>query len=146
MAVSGAKGPRQARVAAYKAILRASIDQRPSGIRQKISEVLGTHKSFISQITNPADPTPIPQRHLDAIIDVCHLSPLEQRRFLAAYRAAHPEHVASEHEVHRRYRTLHIQIPVLGDARRQRELESLIRDTVRRLCNLVAGPRGTADV
>ena len=55
---------RQELVRGYKSVLRECIDQRPSGMRRKIAEVLGTHKSFISQITNPADPTPIPREKL----------------------------------------------------------------------------------
>jgi len=101
--------------------------------------VLGTHKSFISQITNPADPTPLPARHLDAVIDVCHLSPAEEKRFLAAYRAAHPDLAPLAHDGHRHYRTLHLQVPELGDPDRQEALEVLIRDLVRRLCSLIEG-------
>ena len=41
-------------VAAYKQILRECIDRRPSGTRQKIALALGKHKSFVSQMTNPA--------------------------------------------------------------------------------------------
>ena len=102
-----------------------------------MAEVLGTHKSFISQITNPSDPTPIPSRHLEAIIDVCHLSPAERGRFLSAYRDAHPDQMEPDSESHRHFRTLHIQVPALDDPRKQQALESLIRDTVRRLCELM---------
>ena len=128
---------RQALVASYKTTLRQLIDQRPSGVRQKIAEVTGTHKSFISQVTNPADATPLPARHIDAIFDVCHLSSEERASFLEQYHAAHPEHAADVHRAHRHTRTLHVQVPVLDDARRQRALESLIRDTVRRICELI---------
>ncbi len=128
---------RQELVASYKATLRQLIDQRPSGVRQKIAEVTGTHKSFISQVTNPADATPLPARHIDAIFEVCHLSSEERTAFLEQYHAAHPEHAADVHEPHRHTRTLHLQVPVLDDARRQRALESLIRDTVRRICQLI---------
>ena len=57
---AASRGRRQERIAAYKTTLRRFIDQRPSGIRRKIAEVTGTHKSFISQITNPSDATPLP--------------------------------------------------------------------------------------
>ena len=134
------RGKRHERIAAYKTTLRRYIDQRPSGIRRKIAEVTGTHKSFISQITNPSDSTPLPARHIDSIFDVCHLSPEEQRAFLKEYRSAHPGH--SEHAERRtapkrHTRTLHLQVPVMQDDKRQKALESLIRDTVRRLCDLV---------
>ncbi len=128
---------RQRRIAEYKTTLRRLIDKRPSGIRQKIAEVTGTHKSFISQVTNPSDPTPLPARHIDAIFEVCHLSPEERAGFLDTYHAAHPEQAARAHAAYRHTRTLHIQVPLLADEKRQKALESLIRDTVRRMCELV---------
>ena len=108
-------------------------------MRQKIAQVLGTHKSFISQITNPNDPTPIPARHLDAIIDVCHMSPAEQQSFIDNYRLAHPNQTQTllDKSQQRHYKTLHIQIPLLADAHKQQQLESYIQDTVRKLCDLV---------
>ena len=128
---------RQERIAAYKTTLRRFIDQRPSGIRRKIAEVTGTHKSFISQITNPSDTTPLPARHLDSIFAVCHLSPEEKRAFLKEYHSAHPGHTELRRASRRHTRTLHLQVPVIEDQRKQKALESLIRDTVRRLCELV---------
>jgi hypothetical protein len=129
---------RQELIGSYKLLLRQFIDQRPSGMRRKIAEVLGTHKSFISQITNPVDPTPIPVRHLDPIGDVCHFSQAERERLMEAYLKAHPEHRrAGEDATPRHYRTLHVQIPVLADPDKQRALEALVRDTVRRLCELI---------
>ena len=128
---------RKERIAAYKATLRRFIDQRPSGIRRKIAEVTGTHKSFISQITNPSDGTPLPARHIDTIFAVCHLSPEEQRAFLAEYRSAHPGQTARRESPPRHTRTMHLQVPVLRDQTKQKALESLIRDTARRLCDLV---------
>ena len=87
---------RQERIAAYKTTLRRFIDQRPSGIRRRIAEVTGTHKSFISQITNPSDATPLPARHIDTIFAVCHLSPEEQRTFLERPSRPAGEHGAPE--------------------------------------------------
>lgn len=134
----GSRGKRHERIAAYKTTLRRYIDQRPSGIRRKIAEVTGTHKSFISQITNPSDATPLPARHIDSIFAVCHLSPEEKQAFLKEYHSAHPGHAELRQAPPRRHtRTLHLQVPVIGDERKQKALESLIRDTVRRLCDLV---------
>jgi hypothetical protein len=45
-------------VRSYKRLLQAYLDRRPSGTRQKIALALGKHKSFISQIANPAYPAP----------------------------------------------------------------------------------------
>ena len=130
-------GTRKERIAAYKTTLRRFIDQRPSGIRRKIAEVTGTHKSFISQITNPSDTTPLPARHIDTIFAVCHLSPEEQRAFLEEYHSAHPGHATLGNAPQRHTRTLHLQVPVMKDEKKQKALESLIRDTIRRLYDLV---------
>ena len=45
-------------------ILQDVLDRRPSGMRQRLAEALGKNRSFISQISNPAYPTPIPAQHL----------------------------------------------------------------------------------
>lgn len=126
---------KQELIARYKRILRNYLDQRPSGVRQKIAQVLGTHKSFVSLITNPNDPTPIPARHLEAIMDVCYLSAREKKEFLEAYNLAHPDQ-APPPRTHLHYKTLHIQVPVLASHEKQEALELLIQDTVRRLYNL----------
>lgn len=126
-------------VAAYKSVLRGYLDQRPSGARQRIARLLGTHKSFVSQITNPADTTPIPARHLGAILEVCHLSEKERETFLAAYAAAHPRQANSLfREGHPHFKTLHIEVPLVDDAESQDELERLIRDFAYRTGELVA--------
>ena len=138
--MAATRDKRQERISAYKTTLRRFIDQRPSGVRRKIAEVTGTHKSFISQITNPSDATPLPARHIDAIFAVCHLSPEEKQAFLKEYHSAHPGlsgHAELRNAPQRHTRTLHLQVPVMQDERKQKALESLIRDTVRRLCELV---------
>ncbi|MBK1670640.1 hypothetical protein CKO28_21700 [Rhodovibrio sodomensis] len=127
-------------MAAYKQRLRDYLDRRPSGARLRIARVLGTHKSFVSQITNPADPTPVPARHLNAIFDICQLSQSEREDFLALYAAAHPEHVSGVAAGRPGYvKTLHVDVPVLADADRQRDLEELIRDFARRAAALARG-------
>jgi hypothetical protein len=129
----------EARVAAYKAILRACIDRRPSGLRLKIAGALGKHKSFVSQITNPAYAVPIPARHIGPILEICRLSRQERETFLSAYRAAHPGPAPPRHKAatpRARSRALRIEVPVLEDAGRQRQLEELIREVARRVIAL----------
>lgn len=88
--------PRDARpapddpIAAYKRLLRDYLARRPSGTRQRIAKVIGTHKSFISQVANPAYRVPLPAQHVETIMSVCHFSAEERASFLAAYEAAHP--------------------------------------------------------
>ncbi len=115
-------------VSAYKSLLRDMIDRRPSGTRQRIAVALGKHKSFVSQITNPAYAVPVPEPHLATIFELCHFSAEERRLFLQAYHRAHPGRVVrpdsamSEPET-----TITIHIPSLKDPRRQAELVDSIR-------------------
>lgn len=129
-----AAASRQERIQLYKEILRDCLDRRPSGARQKIARVLGTHRSFVSQITNPADPTAIPARHVALILELVHASPNERERFLAAYHQAHPKQSAKlKTDTDLPLKTVHIEIPVLPDPSAQAALEDLVRDTVSRL-------------
>ena len=86
-----AQASRADAIAAYKMLLRACIERRPSGLRGRLALALGKHKSFVSQITNPAYGVPIPAADLPILVDICHLSAAEREQFLALYRAAHPE-------------------------------------------------------
>ena len=79
-------------IAVYKDLLRGYLAMRPSGLRKKISEAIGTNRSFVSQITNPNYRVPVPPHYVRTIMDVCHLSPAERGSFLNAYIAAHPAH------------------------------------------------------
>jgi hypothetical protein len=75
---------------AYKDLIRGYLAIRPSGLRKKISDAIGTNRSFVSQITNPNYRVPIPSQYIHTIMDLCHLSPVERAAFLNAYLAAHP--------------------------------------------------------
>ncbi|OCP23579.1 MULTISPECIES: hypothetical protein [unclassified Ensifer] len=77
-------------IAAYKELLRDFLAKRPSGLRKKISDAIGTNRSFVSQITNPKYSVPIPSHYVQKIIAVCHLTPSERAQFLEAYVEAHP--------------------------------------------------------
>jgi hypothetical protein len=127
-------------IAAYKAILRDYIDRRPAGMRARIAVALGKHKSFVSQLTNPIYPMPVPARHLSAIFDICHFSAEERKTFLKAYALAHPARAADtvpgEDSVPHR-KVLSVEIPVLRDSKKQRALELLVRQFVERVCKLL---------
>ncbi len=122
------KAPHDDPVAAYKVLLREMIDRRPSGTRLKIAQALGKHKSFVSQITNPAYSVPVPARHLTTIFDLCHSSPDERRVFLKAYRKAHPgRHLRAVDESSEDTVTLSIDVPALKDPRHRAEVIDSIR-------------------
>jgi hypothetical protein len=114
----------QARVAAYKAILQEVLDARPSGMRQRLAEVLGKNRSFISQISNPAYAVPIPVQHVERIVEVCHFSPREKERFLTAYRKAHPRRLQILKDEQQRTHT--ITLPDLGSDARNGQLDAIV--------------------
>ena len=128
-------------IAAYKAILKGYIDRRPAGMRARIAGALGKHKSFVSQLTNPIYPMPIPARHVSTILAACHFSAEERKTFLKAYAVAHPAAIAGELPDDGRFRArrkvLSLEIPLLRDPRKQRALEALLRQFVERVFELV---------
>jgi len=79
-------------IASYKAILRSVIEERPSGMSQRLSEALGKNRSFISQISNPNYRIPVPYKHLDTIFTVCGFSTKQRKAFLDEYYIAHPKY------------------------------------------------------
>lgn len=139
----GARGKAEAKdspVADYKRLLQTMIDQRPSGMRLKIAEALGKHKSFVSQITNPAYAVPVPARHLETIFRICHFTAEEREVFLALYRQAHPSQARGGGRAAERRpatRTLEIEVPRLQDPEKQRQLEALLRETAGRIAALL---------
>jgi len=139
MADAGTPQGKDQLVAAYKRILQTSLDRRPSGTRQRIAEALGKHKSFVSQITNPAYSVPIPARHVTAILELCHFSAEERRAFLEAYVQAHPSRRQALKPAPRggTPHVLHIPVPTFEDQELQREVEDLIRAFAARVVQLV---------
>lgn len=133
----GDAGPSAEAVARYKAILQKVIDTRPSGTRQRLAGALGKNRSFVSQITNPAYATPIPARHLETIFEICHFSPDERRRFLAAYGEAHRRKLPATTHDGPRLRPHTVYLPDLGDEARNHELDRAVGEFVQRLVRLV---------
>ncbi len=123
-------------VVEYKTILKRVLDNRPSGTRQRLAKALGKNRSFISQIANPAYPVPIPVQHLETMFELCHFSQDDRREFLAAYRRAHPRRFALVHAIPRT-RIVSLAVPDLGDAKRNRAVDAMIADLVRRLRKFV---------
>lgn len=124
-------------VATYKQILREFIDRRPSGTRQRIAKALGTHKSFVSQITNPALRVPLPAPHVASIFKICHFSPEERAGFLDAYRIAHPNQAAAlESEEVSGKRIVMIELPDFEDPGKQERLAEAIEDIAAKMIAL----------
>jgi len=134
------KAPDAGPIAAYKTILRDAIDRRPAGMRARIADALGKHKSFVSQLSNPIYPMPVPARHIETIFEICHFSPEERRAFLKAYERAHPNastEPVQENAASGRRKTISLDVPELRDARKQRALESLLREFADRVADLL---------
>ncbi len=123
-------------VAGYKSLLRSFIERRPSGLRGRLAMALGKHKSFVSQIANPAYAVPIPAGDLPIIFEVCHLSAQEREGFLALYRRAHPERARRVTPPSPRSHELRIAVPEFRSPATAREVETLILDFSARIIRL----------
>ena len=125
-------------VAAYKRLLAAIIDRRPSGTRQRLATALAKNRSFVSQITNPSYPTPIPASHLAQIFEVCHFSGAERQEFTRLYARAHPKKMLAEKPP----RTAAVvELPDLGDEAKNRKLHGLVSAFVRDIARLIEDDR-----
>jgi hypothetical protein len=124
-------------VAAYKRLLAAIIDKRPSGTRQRLASALAKNRSFVSQITNPAYATPIPASHLGQIFEICHFSAAERQEFTRLYGIAHPKKMLA----HAPRRTSSVHLPDLGDVERNRKLHGLVSAFVRDIARLIEDDR-----
>ena len=127
-------------ISEYKRLLRDVIERRPSGLRLKISEALGTHKSFVSLITNPNDPTPVPSRHIPTLLSLCQFQPAEEATFLAAYQAAHKtkgQRRSPRSRAGTSDRVVEIRVPSFSDSRKQKEFEAMLRQFAQSVANLI---------
>jgi hypothetical protein len=123
-------------IAEYKAILQRVLEARPSGTRQRIAAALSKNRSFVTQITSPAYDTPLPSRHVDLIMEICHFSATEREAFLAAYRRAHPNRPTSS-PGGGRLRPHTIYLPDLGSPGRNRQMDALVADFIQKLTELL---------
>src|ERR1700734_1618581 len=104
-------------VADCKRLLQIVCDNRPSGTRGRLAVALGTNRSFVSQLVNPAYAMESPAQHHEIIFEVCHFSPADRAAFLAIYDNTHPgRREAGESTAPSRVVTF--TVPDLGNARR----------------------------
>lgn len=130
-------------VAEYKRILAGVLDQRPSGTRQRLAAALAKNRSFISQISNPAYPTPIPANHIDVIFEICHFSPAEKKHFMDVYRRGHPKRFAVRHDAqHLKPHTIYL--PDFGSDARNEQLHAIVGDFVRQIVRVMKEPEKKA--
>lgn len=126
-------------VAVYKGILQDVLYHRPSGTRQRLAEALGNKASFISQIANPAYSVPIPTRHVDTILDVCHFSPAERARFLEAYARAHPRSAPVKRNA--RWREIRLRVPNLATPEKNKALDDMLAEVAASITRMLKDER-----
>lgn len=123
-------------VAEYKRIFKEVLNSRPSGMRIRLAHAMGKNRSFVSQISNPAYPVPIPIQHLNTIFDLCHFPPHAKNGFLQAYARAHPRRVGRLAEIPRE-RTVTLHLPDLGNGKRNGQVDALMQEFARRLAAIL---------
>jgi hypothetical protein len=124
----------------YKQILQDVVDRRPSGIRLKIAEALGRNKSFVSQITNTNYDIPVPERHLELIIEIAHFTPEEKVRFISCYRRAHPRdgrRMAGKSAGAGNRRVLRLELPRLSSPAEEARVDHLIQEFAAQVNELI---------
>jgi len=128
-------------IRAYKTILSQVIDQRPSGMRQRLADALGKHRSFVTQISSPAYSIPIPAKHLPAIFSVCHFSQAERDQFMAAYQQAHPGKVSAA-SGSRKTRHVSLIVPDFGDDKQNAALDRAINEFIQKITSIAGRGSG----
>jgi hypothetical protein len=118
-------------VAEYKRVFKEVLDSRPSGMRIRLAHAMGKNRSFVSQISNPAYPVPVPIQHLNTIFDVCHFPPPAKAAFLRAYARAHPRRMGHLAKIPRE-RIIMLHVPDLGSTKRNQQLDALMHELARR--------------
>lgn len=109
----------------YKLLLQTFLKRRGSGSRQAIAEALGHSRGFVTQMTSPAYDLAISAPQVRAILRLGELTPEEERVFLAAYVAAHPERASEVYA--NQSSSVAIAVPTLDDPEAQARMEALIR-------------------
>ncbi len=125
-------------IRAYKTILKEAVEERPSGIRLRIADLIGKNKSFVSQITNPNYKTPLPEKYIEPIFEAVHFTPRERAQFLELYHRAHPRaqpHDAQPH--HEEMRILQIELPRLASPQLEANVDQLVSKMARSISDLV---------
>jgi hypothetical protein len=100
-----------------------------------LAVALGTNRSFVSQLVNPAYAMPIPAQHLETIFEVCHFSPADRAAFLTVYDNAHPGRRETG-ESAAGIRVVSVTVPDLGNARRNQAIDALIAEYGRHVTRL----------
>lgn len=128
---NGVMSPEDA-IVAYKRLLQTVLNQRPSGTRQRLADALGKNRSFITQMTSPTYPTPIPHRHVGTVLAVCHFTPEERDAFMDAYRQAHRRHFEIDRASHKA-RHINLIVPDLGDEKRNTAFDKAIIEFIQKM-------------
>lgn len=125
---------KQELIRAYKSLLKEAVEARPSGIRLRIANQIGKNKSFVSQITSPNYKTPLPEKYVEPILEVIHLTRQERERFLDIYHRAHPRARGHSSEAPSgETRVLTIELPRLESRQMENRVDQMILQFARSL-------------
>ena len=105
-------------------------------MRIRLAHAMGKNRSFVSQISNPSYPVPVPVQHLATIFDVCHFPPSAREAFLRAYARAHPRRIGHLTKTPRD-RSITLHLPDLGSAKRNGKVDALLQEFARRLITIL---------
>ena len=128
-------------IIAYKRLLQDVLNQRPSGTRQRLADALGKNRSFVTQMTSPSYPTPIPHRHLATVLSVCHFTPEGREAFMTAYRQAHPKRFDIG-DSSRKTRHLSLPVPNLGNEKLNAAFDKAVIEFIQKMAGFIIEPGG----
>ena len=124
----------------YKTLLRVAVERCPSGTKQQIAKELGTSRSFVSQIFNPAYEVPVPAKHLDKLIRLCALTQPEEAAFRAAHMRAHPPPAAKNRGGNQN--ELCIPLPEFESADQRKAVKQAILASAEAIIKVTVGKSG----
>ena len=124
----------------YKTLLRAAVERCPAGTKQKIAKELGTSRSFVSQIFNPAYSVPVPAKHLNTLIKLCALTQSEETAFRSAHLLAHPPPASDGGR--RKQNEICIPLPKFENADQRRAVEQAILASAEAIIKVSVGDAG----
>ncbi len=121
---------KQGLVKEYKEILRDCLATKPSGLKKRIANAIGSNSSFVSQITNPNYRVPIPSHTVHKIMDTCHFTAAERTAFVKAYLLAHPDQseLITERTVSAGNHMFSIDLSRINDATARNIIKQALKD------------------
>ena len=136
MTAAPGRDVKAANVAAYKTILRNILEEatlrHPATARHRTRQEPQFHFAHVQ----PGLSAPISAPHLEIIFEICHFPPAQKRLFLEFFERAHPNRSRQVRESPS-LRSLKLEVYDFGDEKKNRAFDELVRQTTRRLAQLI---------